>query len=65
VAPAASRPEEVAIAEDVDVESLRLAVVRGDVGVVVEVEAKVVRRWVAKGEGVREVRGGSSRKRER
>ena len=65
MAPAASRPEEVAIAEDVDVESLRLAVVRGDVGVVVEVEAKVVRRWVAKGEGVREVRGGSSRKRER
>lgn len=51
--------------EDVDVESLRLAVVRGDVGVVAEVEAKVVRRWVAKGEGMREVRGGSSRRRER
>ena len=51
--------------EDVDVESARLAVVRGDVGVVAEVEAKVVRRWVAKGEGVREVRGGSSRRIER
>jgi len=65
VTPAASKPEEVAMVEDVDVESARLAVVRGDVGVVAEVEAKVVRRWVAKGEGVREVRGGSSRRRER
>jgi hypothetical protein len=37
------------------------------VGVAVEdeVEAKVVRRWVARGEGVGEVRGGSSRRRER
>lgn len=51
--------------EDVEVESARAAVVRGEEGVVGEVEAKVLRRWVARGEGVREVRGGNSRRRER
>jgi hypothetical protein len=35
------------------------------VGEVDEAEANVLRRWVASGEGVGEVRGGSSRRRER
>jgi hypothetical protein len=39
--------------------------VDGDVAVEELVEANVLRRWVAKGEGVGEVRGGSSRRRER
>lgn len=37
----------------------------GERGVVAGVEAKVWRRWVESGEGVAEVRGGSSRRRER
>lgn len=61
----ASRPDEVAMEEEVDWESERLARVIEDLGVVLGIEAKVVRRWVARGEGVREVRGGSSRRRER
>ena len=50
---------------DVDVASLRLARVNEDTGVVEGEEAKVLRRCEASGEGVREVRGGSSRSRER
>ena len=53
-----------AMAEDVEVASARAALVREEVGVV-EGEMKVVRSWVARGEGVAEVRGGSSRRRER
>jgi hypothetical protein len=46
------------------------SVVDEDVAVLGEVdeagaEANVLRRWVARGEGVGEVRGGSSRRRER
>lgn len=65
VAPAASKPDADAMAEDVEVASLRLAVVIDEVGVVDEDEIKVERSWVARGEGVAEVRGGSSRRRER
>lgn len=60
-----SRPDEVAMVAEVDCASERLARVIEDLGVVVGVEAKVLRRWTASGEGVREVRGGSSRSRER
>lgn len=60
-----SRPEDEAIWEEVDWKSEREAWVMGERGVVAGVEAKVWRRWVESGEGVAEVRGGSSRRRER
>lgn len=47
-----------------DVSLLEDAVAVG-VAVVDEAEAKVLRRWVARGEGVGEVRGGNSRRSER
>jgi hypothetical protein len=48
-----------------EVSSLLEDAVAMGVAVVDEVEANVLRRWVARGEGVGEVRGGSSRRRER